>query len=168
MTDRIRHAAPEPSPAPDEPLLRHLIGDALRRARRERGLTLREVAEAARGAGIAVEVKVAGTPVRLPVGTDSAAYRTVQEALTNVVRHSGASRARVRIVHEPSWTTVEVSDDGRGTVGPPAAGNGITGMRERAALVGGEVDVGPAEGGGFRVVVRLPVDGGPDRGEDRR
>lgn len=48
MTDRIRHAAPEPSPAPDEPLLRHLIGDALRRARRERGLTLREVAEAAR------------------------------------------------------------------------------------------------------------------------
>ncbi len=124
--------------------------------------------EGTRDAGVEVDLEMVGAERRLPRGVEGVAYRALQEALTNVVRHSGASRARVRIVHEPSWTTVEVSDDGRGTVGPPAAGNGITGMRERAALVGGEVDVGPAEGGGFRVVVRLPVDGGPDRGEDRR
>ncbi|MFL1378729.1 MULTISPECIES: sensor histidine kinase [unclassified Nocardiopsis] len=118
-----------------------------------------EVAEAARGAGIAVEVKVTGTPVRLPVGTDSAAYRTVQEALTNVVRHAEADRATVLVDYLPDAVVVEVADDGRGTLGVPAAGNGITGMRERAALVGGTVDAGPREGGGFRVRARLPIAG---------
>ncbi|MFD6097952.1 sensor histidine kinase [Nocardiopsis flavescens] len=122
-----------------------------------------EVAEAARSAGIEVEVEVAGSPVRLPVGTDNAVYRTVQEALTNVVRHAGADRATVLVDYRPREVLVEVSDDGRGTLGEPAAGNGITGMRERASLVGGTVDAGPAEGGGFRVRARLPIEGSDER-----
>jgi signal transduction histidine kinase len=125
---------------------------------------LEELAEGTRRAGIDVVVEVSGVPGHLPVSTESAAYRTVQEALTNVVRHSGASSARVGIEHRASSLVVEVTDDGAGTVGPPAAGNGITGMRERAALVGGTVDAGPLREGGFRVRARLPLDGaGPDR-----
>ncbi|WP_017571506.1 sensor histidine kinase [Nocardiopsis halotolerans] len=120
-----------------------------------------ELAEGTRGAGIDVDVETTGAPAHLPVSTDSAAYRTVQEALTNVVRHSGASAAAVRITHDASFLLVEVTDDGHGTVGPPPEGNGITGMRERAALVGGTVDAGPLRGGGFRVRARLPLDGAP-------
>ncbi|MEE2038200.1 sensor histidine kinase [Nocardiopsis sp. CT-R113] len=116
-----------------------------------------ELAEGTRGAGIDVGVEVTGVPRHLPVSTESAAYRTVQEALTNTVRHAGATSARVRIEYGATDLVVEVTDDGRGTVGPPVPGNGITGMRERAALVGGTVDAGPLEGGGFRVRARLPV-----------
>ncbi|MDE3721260.1 sensor histidine kinase [Nocardiopsis sp. N85] len=120
---------------------------------------LEEIAEATRGAGIAVDVELVGAPTRLPAGTDSAAYRTVQEALTNVVRHSGADRATVRVEYRPTELLIEVVDDGRGTLGVPAPGNGITGMRERAALVGGTVDAGPLDGEGFRVRARLPIEG---------
>lgn len=118
-----------------------------------------ELAAGTRSTGIDVTVESVGEPGRLPASTDAAAYRTVQEALTNVVRHSGASRALVRVEYGASFLIVEVVDDGRGTVGPPVPGNGITGMRERAALVGGTVDAGPREGGGFRVRARLPIDG---------
>lgn len=118
-----------------------------------------ELAAGTRSTGVDVAVEVVGEPGRLPASTDSAAYRTVQEALTNVVRHSGASRALVRVEYGASFLVVEVTDDGRGTVGPPVPGNGITGMRERAALVGGTVDAGPRKGGGFRVRARLPLDG---------
>ncbi|MFD6952505.1 two-component sensor histidine kinase [Nocardiopsis sp. TSRI0078] len=122
-----------------------------------------ELAEGTRGAGVHVTVEAAGVPGHLPVGTESAAYRAVQESLTNVVRHSGASAAKVRIEHHPSLLVVEVDDDGHGTVGPPVPGNGITGMRERAALVGGTVDAGPLQGGGFRVRARFPLNGaGPE------
>lgn len=126
-----------------------------------------DLMEGARGAGLPTEVEVTGEERRLSVGTEGVAYRAVQEALTNVVRHSGADGARVRIDYGPALLTIEVTDDGHGTVGPPAVGNGITGMRERAALVGGSVDAGPVEGGGFRVRVRLPIDGDPrdERGE---
>ncbi|MEU3017930.1 MULTISPECIES: sensor histidine kinase [unclassified Nocardiopsis] len=120
-----------------------------------------DLVEAARGAGLDTGVEVTGEPRRLSVGTEGVAYRAVQEALTNVVRHAGADGVRVRIGYGPDELTVEVTDDGRGTMGPPAEGNGITGMRERAALVGGTVDVGPVDGAGFRVRVRLPIDGGP-------
>ena len=120
-----------------------------------------DLVEGARGAGLEVLLEVTGEERRLAVGVEGVAYRAVQEALTNVVRHSGADSARVRLDYGPSALLVTVVDDGRATVGPPAEGNGITGMRERAALVGGSVDAGPVEGGGFRVRVRLPVDGGP-------
>ncbi|MFE3459709.1 sensor histidine kinase [Nocardiopsis aegyptia] len=119
-----------------------------------------ELVEGTRGAGIEVTLETTGTPQHLPASTGTAAYRTVQEALTNVVRHSGASHARVRIAYAPSALDIEVTDDGHGTVGPPAHGNGITGMTERAAMVGGSVDAGPLDGGGFRVRARLPLDGG--------
>lgn len=121
-----------------------------------------ELAEGTRRAGVDVRVEVVGGLARLPMSIGSAAYRTVQEALTNVVRHSGASEARVRIERGSSLLVVEVSDDGRGTVAPPVPGNGITGMRERAALVGGTVDAAPLEGGGFVVRARLPLTAGPD------
>ncbi|KOX22281.1 histidine kinase [Nocardiopsis sp. NRRL B-16309] len=121
---------------------------------------LSELVEGTRGAGVEVTLETAGTPQHLPVSTGTAAYRTVQEALTNVVRHSGAAHARVRIAYGASALDIEVTDDGHGTVGPAAHGNGITGMAERAAMVGGSVDAGPLDGGGFRVRARLPLDGG--------
>lgn len=126
---------------------------------------LQELVEGARTAGLAVDLSVTGTERRLAVGIEGVAYRAVQEALTNVVRHSGSDRARVGIDYGPSALVLEVTDDGRGTVGPPTPGNGLTGMRERADLVGGTVDAGPAEGGGFRVRVALPVDGVPAQGQ---
>ncbi|MFI6574263.1 sensor histidine kinase [Nocardiopsis sp. NPDC050513] len=119
-----------------------------------------ELVEGARRAGVDVTVVTEGGRGRLPVGTDTAAYRTVQEALTNVVRHAGAASATVRIEYGTAALEVEVTDDGHGTVGPPVPGNGITGMAERAALVGGSVDVGPLAGGGFRVRAHLPLNGG--------
>ena len=121
---------------------------------------LEELVEGTRGAGVDVVVETTGTPRHLPVGTATAAYRTVQEALTNVVRHSGARTATVRIDYTPTALLLEVVDDGRGTPGAPVPGNGITGMRERAALVDGVVDARPVQGGGFRVRARLPLDGG--------
>ncbi|WP_121188015.1 sensor histidine kinase [Nocardiopsis sp. Huas11] len=119
-----------------------------------------ELVEGTRRGGVDVTAQTTGTPRHLPASTGSAAYRTVQEALTNVVRHSGASHAHVRIAYGPSALEIEVTDDGHGTVGPPVPGNGITGMAERAAMVGGSVDAHPLEGGGFRVRARLPLDGG--------
>ncbi|OLT28111.1 two-component sensor histidine kinase [Nocardiopsis sp. CNR-923] len=118
-----------------------------------------ELVEGARRAGVDVTVVTEGRG-HPPVGADMAAYRTVQEALTNVVRHSGAASATVRIRYGAATLDVEVTDDGHGTVGPPVPGNGVTGMAERAALVGGSVDVGPLAGGGFRVRARLPLNGG--------
>ena len=90
----------------------------------------------------------------LPAAVELAAYRIVQEALTNVSRHAAARSVTVRLRYGPE-VTVEVIDDGVG--GAASAGNGITGMRERAAALGGAVEVGPAPGGGFRVSARLPV-----------
>lgn len=120
-----------------------------------------ELVEGARSTGLEVLVRTEGDARRLPQGVEGVAYRALQEALTNVVRHAHAEKAVVRIGYGSTELSLEVTDDGHGTVGPPATGNGITGMRERAALVGGSVDAGPLEGGGFRVRVRLPVDAGP-------
>lgn len=120
-----------------------------------------DLVEGARGTGLEVLVETEGDQRRLSQGIEGVAYRALQEALTNVVRHAHAERVVVRIGYGSTELSLEVTDDGHGTMGPPASGNGITGMRERAALVGGEVDAGPMEGGGFRVRVRLPVDAGP-------
>jgi signal transduction histidine kinase len=117
-------------------------------------------AEVAR-AGVRVEVRIEGAPAELPAGLDLSAYRIVQEALTNVVRHAGPATARVSIRHGDGQVAVEVVDDGRG--GDPGGqghgGLGIAGMRERAALYGGAVEAGPLPGGGFRVAATLPVEG---------
>ena len=104
--------------------------------------------------GLDVTLDDAGRPEELPAAVELAAYRIVQEALTNVSRHSGADSARVTLRYGDELT-VEVVDDGVG--GVPIAGNGITGMRERATSLGGALAAGPAPGGGFRVAARLPV-----------
>jgi signal transduction histidine kinase len=114
-------------------------------------------AEVAR-AGARVEVRIEGTRPELPLGLDLSAYRIVQEALTNVVRHAGPATARVRIRYAPDSVDVEVVDDGRGGNPRPGDGHGIAGMRERAALYCGTLHAGPRPGGGFRVAARLPVE----------
>jgi signal transduction histidine kinase len=113
-------------------------------------------AEVAR-AGVRVEVHIEGTPCELPAGLDLSAYRIVQEALTNVVRHAGPATARVAVRYGPGQVAVEVVDDGRGG-DPGGQGHGIAGMRERAALYGGTLEAGPLPGGGFRVAASLPVE----------
>jgi signal transduction histidine kinase len=104
-------------------------------------------------------VWIEGTRPQLPLGLDLSAYRIVQEALTNVVRHAGPATARVHIRYAPAAVDIEVTDDGRGGR-PPGRGHGIVGMRERAALYGGSLEAGPLPGGGFRVAARLPLDAG--------
>jgi signal transduction histidine kinase len=113
-------------------------------------------AEVAR-AGVRVEVRIEGTPTELPAGLDLSAYRIVQEALTNVVRHAGPATARVAVRYAPGRMSVEVVDDGRGG-DHGDQGHGIPGMRERAALYGGTLEAGPLPGGGFRVAATLPLE----------
>jgi signal transduction histidine kinase len=93
---------------------------------------------------------------------DLAAYRIVQESLTNVVRHAGPASARVQVRYGPGEVVLEITDDGRARVGAGArdsAGHGIAGMRERAAAVHGTLEAGPRAAGGFRVLARLPSGG---------
>lgn len=110
--------------------------------------------------GLAVDVERAGEPRPLPLGTDLAAYRIVQESLTNVARHAQATRVHVSIRYGPELV-IEVADDGRAgpTEQPILPGNGLTGMRERAAAVGGTLEAGPRPEGGFIVRATLPMDG---------
>ena len=112
----------------------------------------------ASAAGLTVTVTVTGTECELPAEVDRAAYRIVQEALTNVTRHAGQASARVQVGYDPAGLTVRVDDDGHGTHGQPLApGLGITGMRERATALGGQLRAGPRPGGGFRVQADLPL-----------
>lgn len=113
----------------------------------------------ARAAGLDVAVAVDVEPDALDATIDAAAYRIVQESLTNVLRHSGARRATVSADVADGRLRVRVSDDGRGAGAPIASssGQGIAGMRERAALLGGRLDAGDAPGGGFVVVADLPA-----------
>jgi signal transduction histidine kinase len=113
-------------------------------------------------AGLAVKLQVHGTRPPLPAGVDLSAYRIVQEALTNVVKHAGPAHAQVTIRYGDQDVTVEVTDDGQGVAAPTGdgqarVGHGLTGMRERVAVFGGDLEVGPRPGGGFRVAARLPL-----------
>ncbi|HEY0416265.1 MAG TPA: histidine kinase [Gaiellaceae bacterium] len=109
-------------------------------------------------AGLPVEVVVAGEPVPLSAGLDLAAYRLVQEGLTNALKHSGADRAHVRIVYERTHLSVEVDDDGGGASGNGAgSGQGLVGLRERVTLYGGELESSPRPEGGWRLQARLPI-----------
>jgi signal transduction histidine kinase len=119
---------------------------------------LAEVAEA----GLAVRLRVEGAPAPLPAGVDLSAYRIVQEALTNVVKHAGPAHAQVTIRYRDQEVAVEVIDDGRGVAavagdGGKGTGHGLIGMAERVAAFGGDLEVGPRPGGGFRVAARLPL-----------
>jgi signal transduction histidine kinase len=147
---------------------------------------LGDVLDQVRGTGLRVDFEVEGTPVALAPGVDLTAYRIVQEALTNTIRHANASRAAVRLCYEPGYITVSVTDSGRASPGPgngagavpprsagagpllTGAGLGLAGIAERVASCGGSLTVGPAPGcpgtpgipgaqaDGFAVTARLP------------
>ncbi|MFJ4468479.1 sensor histidine kinase [Streptomyces sp. NPDC089424] len=117
---------------------------------------LPELVEQAASAGLTVTVE--GRAPRLPPGTDLAAFRIVQEALTNVVRHSGSRQARVHLDHGGGALRLRVDDDGPATEADAGgSGNGLAGMRERAAALGGTIEAGPRVDGGFRVLATLPL-----------
>jgi signal transduction histidine kinase len=110
-------------------------------------------------AGVPTKATVVGTARRLPPAIDLAAYRIIQESLTNVVRHAGRASAEVTVAYEPSRIVIEVTDDGGGTTASDgdAGGHGISGMRERVGAAGGGMQVGPKDGRGFTVRVWLPT-----------
>jgi signal transduction histidine kinase len=139
-----------------------LLGDESAPREPQPGLDrLDELVAGARGAGLEVSTAVEGAPTRLPAGVDLSAYRIVQEALTNAMKHAGRCRARVVVRYRPDAVELEILDDGRGVEGPPAGGRGLAGMRERVSLLGGEFAAGPADDGrGFRVCARLPLEPG--------
>jgi signal transduction histidine kinase len=112
-----------------------------------------------RAAGLAVNLSIDGDNTALPPAVNVSAYRIVQEALTNVLRHAGAARAEVTVGCAGTAVTIEVTDDGPGNPAPaaPTGGQGLAGMRERVALFGGDLQAGPRPGGGFTVCARLPV-----------
>lgn len=121
-----------------------------------------ELAEPLRAAGLAVGVSREGGPAPLPAGVDLSAYRIVQEALTNTLRHAGAREAQVTLRYGADAVELEVRDDGRGVSAgdPSASGQGLMGMRERAMLLGGTLEAGPLPDGGYRVHARLPLETG--------
>ena len=122
---------------------------------------LGELVNHAAAARLQVRAETSGAVRELPFGVDQAAFRIVQEALTNITRHAGTDTATVRIRFGQQDLTVQVDDDGQGRDDglPRPGGSGIAGMRERAAALGGELHAGPRPGGGFRVTATLPVDG---------
>jgi signal transduction histidine kinase len=125
---------------------------------------LEDLVSQAAAAGLEVRTETDGEVRRLPFAVDVAAFRIVQEALTNVTRHAGPATATVRVSYGDRDLTVQVDDDGRGLSAhgsAPGSGNGIVGMRERVAALGGDLQAGPRAGGGFRVRARLPLDGAP-------
>jgi signal transduction histidine kinase len=112
-----------------------------------------------RDAGRQVDLRVEGVPVELPAGVDLSAFRIVQEALTNAVKHAGDAEAEVIVRYAPDALEVEVLDNGSGTTASAAGpGHGLIGMRERVALYGGELQVGARNGHGYAVRARLPLD----------
>ena len=120
----------------------------------------------ARAAGLPVTVTVTGAQRPLPPEADQAAYRIVQEALTNVSRHAGAASASVHLHYRPGTLSIQVDDDGKGRVTSTGTGNGarpsgpglgLVGMRERVSALGGQLQAGPRDAGGFRVRAELPA-----------
>ena len=143
-------------------LLREDESDLLRSGSPLPGLAqLSTTIQSVRGSGVAVTLEVSGTPRRLDTSTDLAAYRLVQEGLTNVTKHRGAgAHATVSIEWGTEKLTVAVEDDGQGSsdLAPElSTGSGLAGLRERIAVAGGDIVAGPTGAGGFRVAARLPL-----------
>ncbi len=147
--------------------MRRLLGvlregdDAPALAPQPRLARLDELVEHLGRAGLAVDLRIVGRPVEVPPGLDVNAYRIVQEALTNVLKHAGAATASVVVTYEAGTLVLEVTDDGRGDARNGAGGHGLTGLRERVALFGGELEAGDRPDGGFAVRARLPLGGAP-------
>jgi signal transduction histidine kinase len=115
-----------------------------------------------RRTGLQVDLHIEGSPIMLPAAVDLAAYRIIQEALTNVIKHAGPATATVHIRYQTDTLVVEVTDTGQGAAAVGSGdGHGIIGMRERAVSVGGRLEAGPCPGGGFAVSARLPLSGSP-------
>jgi signal transduction histidine kinase len=123
---------------------------------------LEDLVSGAAAGGIDVSLNVRGDRRQLPATVDLAAFRIVQEALTNIVRHAGTNAARVEIDYGERELTVQIDDEGTGgsSSNGVGTGNGIVGMRERATALGGELEAGPRATGGFRVRARLPLPNG--------
>jgi signal transduction histidine kinase len=118
------------------------------------------------GAGLEVDLEIEGSQREVPAGVELSAFRIVQEALTNTLKHAGTGHATVRLVWSADRLDVEVSDDGPAADGavpaqvhPDSGGKGLVGMRERVMLFGGELEAGPVPDGGYRVAARLPLGG---------
>jgi signal transduction histidine kinase len=145
--------------------MRRLL-EILRRDTTETGLApepglaeLRTLVESCEDAGLPVELAVFGKPeTALTPGVDLAAYRVVQEALTNAIKHAGPARAWVTIRHTGQALELEIGDDGRATPTNGDHGHGLLGMRERLALYGGDLEAGPRTGGGYAVRARFPIE----------
>ena len=113
-----------------------------------------------REAGLPVDLSVEGEPTQLPPGVDLSAYRIVQEALTNALKHAGPATARVVVRYRENDLELEIADTGAGASASDGEGHGLAGMRERVSLYGGKIETGPRDGGGFAVRARLPLDSG--------
>jgi signal transduction histidine kinase len=148
MVTGLRRA--EPEPGPELGLGQAPLGPAPGLADIER------LAAVTLDAGVQVDLDWRGSREPLPADIDASAFRIIQEAVTNVVRHAGTGRCRVRVDRQDGQLSIEITDSGRGGA-VAGTGYGITGMRERAALLGGDFSAGPRPGGGFRVAARLPV-----------
>ena len=125
------------------------------------------LAAAVRAAGVPVNLIIDGDLAAIPAAMDVSVYRIVQEALTNLLKHAGPARAEVTIGCEQDAVTIEVTDNGTGKPGngSPAGGHGLAGMRERAAVYGGELAAGPRPGSGYAVRAWLPLGGSLPSGE---
>ncbi len=122
------------------------------------GLTqLRALVEQMRDVGLPIELTIEGEPRPLPTGVDLSAYRIVQEALTNALKHARPASAHVTVRYGANDVELEVLDDGRGSTNGGPHGHGITGMRERVRLYGGTLETGRRAEGGFSVRARLPL-----------
>jgi signal transduction histidine kinase len=120
--------------------------------------SLQSLLEQVRASGVSVQLRVEGDPVHLPAGIDLSAYRIVQEALTNVVKHASATSAEVVVRFDMRALELDVLDDGHGpSASNNGAGHGLIGMRERAALYGGTIETGSQQGAGYAVHARLPL-----------
>jgi signal transduction histidine kinase len=139
----LLHTDEEPSPRGPQPSLAHL--NAL----------VSEVREA----GLSIRLRVHGAPNGVSAGVDASAYRVIQEALTNALKHAGRARTAVSVHYEPTAVTLEVLSESTGASARPTSdgGHGLVGMRERVELYGGDLHVGPEPGGGYAVRARLPL-----------
>jgi signal transduction histidine kinase len=146
--------------------MRRLLG-MLRRSDDELALApqpslryLDDLVEQVREAGMPVDLRIEGEPRPIAPGIDLSAYRIVQEALTNALKHAGPAHARVTVRYGDRELDVEIADDGEGAAEEtPAGGHGLVGMRERVRIYGGELEAGRRRGGGFRIRAKLPLVG---------
>jgi signal transduction histidine kinase len=138
-TDQAEGAEPSLTPLPGLSLVPNLVSQAIE-------------------TGLAVQLRVEGEPVPLPASIDLAAYRLVQEGLTNAIKHADAQSVDVLVRYASDQVEVAVSDDGRGVNGRGAdGGHGLVGMRERVGLFGGQLEAGPGASGGYRLRAMLPT-----------